>query len=61
MSSQTITITDAFVIDTHTLIWYFLDDDSKLPAAVLSVLEDAEEGGADIIVPPIRDVDEAGS
>jgi predicted nucleic acid-binding protein len=53
MNSQTITITDAFVIDTHTLIWYFLDDDSKLPAAVRSVLEDAEDGDVDIIVPPI--------
>jgi predicted nucleic acid-binding protein len=44
---------DAYVIDTHALIWYFLDDDSKLPAAVRAVLEEAERGGVDIIVPPI--------
>lgn len=45
--------TDAFVIDTHPLVWYMLEQNAKLSEVALGVLRDAEEGRLDIIVPAI--------
>lgn len=46
-------MTDAFVVDTHPLVWYLLDDTKRLTRIANDILTDAEEGRADIIIPAI--------
>ncbi len=42
----------AFLVDTHTLIW-FLTKDNKLSARVIEILKRAEDGEETIIIPTI--------
>lgn len=46
-------ITDAFVVDTHPLVWYLLDDTQRLSRAANEIFKDAEEGLVDVIIPAI--------
>jgi predicted nucleic acid-binding protein len=50
---MTSTITDAFVVDTHPLVWYLMDDTQRLSSAANGIFKDAEEGLVDIIIPAI--------
>ncbi|MDE3096905.1 MAG: PIN domain-containing protein [Chloroflexota bacterium] len=43
---------DIFLVDTHALVWY-LTEDRKLPPQVVRLLQAAERGERDVIVPTI--------
>ena len=46
------TPSDRYLVDTHALVWFLLED-RKLPARALRLLRAAERGERDIIVPTI--------
>ncbi len=46
------TPSDSYVVDTHALVWFLLED-RKLPAQALRLMRAAERGERDIIVPTI--------
>lgn len=43
---------EPYVVDTHALVW-FLTNDKKLPAGVAEILQAAERGERQVIVPTI--------
>lgn len=46
------TPSSSYVVDTHALVWFLLED-GKLPPQAFSLLRAAERGERDIIVPTI--------
>ena len=50
---MTLTTSDVFVVDTHALVWYMLDDNERLTMAAREVLNGAEEGKFGVILPAI--------
>lgn len=52
MSSSVTQIEPLYVIDTHTLIWYLIDD-QKLGSNVTQIFAAAERGEALLVIPSI--------